>query len=250
MLQSGRNRPGIFRCEKGDGASAGDFVVKLKGSLQADATALAFEALGTALAQRLGINTPNAAVVTIDEELAQAVDQTAPGIAGVIRRSIGANFGSKFLTGMRTFAIGEAIPSDLREQALNIFAFDALIQNPDRRASNPNLLVASSEYFVIDHDLAFSFMFEVGSVARRPWEIANLPFLQEHAFYIRLKGRNPSMLGFWAALKSMTEPEIDTIMDDIPAEWRGRGLQKIQDHLVAVRDHADDFCDQVMGVLR
>lgn len=250
MLQSGRNRPGIFRCENADGASAGDYVVKLKGSLQADTSAFAFEGLGSALAQRLGINTPTASVVAIDEELAQAVDVSAPEIAGVIRRSIGANFGSEFLTGFRTFAIGEAIPSNLREQALNIFAFDALIQNPDRRSYNPNLLVGSSAYYVIDHELAFSFMLDALPGARLPWEVASLPFLREHAFYARLKRLNPLMSAFTEALKSITEPEIDTMMDEIPVEWRGNGLQRIKDHLLAVRDHADHFCEQVMGALQ
>lgn len=250
LLQSGRNRPGIFRCENEDGTSAGDYVVKLGGSLQADTSAFGFEALGSALAQRLGINTPNAAVIVIDEELARAVDLTAPGIAGVIRRSIGANFGSQFLTGMRTFAIGETIPSALRQQALNIFAFDVLIQNPDRRASNPNLLVGSSRYYVIDHELAFSFMFDIGSAARRPWEIASLPFLRDHVFYARLKRLSQSISAFSEALSSITEPEIDTMMEEIPVEWRGNGLRKIKDHLLVVRDHADDFCDQVMGALQ
>jgi hypothetical protein len=93
-------------------------------------------------------------------------------------------------------------------------------------------------------------MLDVLPGARQPWEVASLPFLREHAFYARLKGLNPSMSGFRAALKSITELEIDTMMDEIPVEWRGNGLQKIKDHLLAVRDHADDFCDQVMGALQ
>ncbi len=53
-------------------------------------------------------------------------------------------------------------------QAAHIFAFDALIQNPDRRYSNQNLLTRGNNIFVYDHELAFSFL-EAILPLRHPW---------------------------------------------------------------------------------
>ena len=57
----------------------------------------------------------------------------------------------------RNWLATDAIHPDCLQQALAIFTFDALLDNPDRRGANPNLLVKGTDLRIIDHELAFSF---------------------------------------------------------------------------------------------
>jgi len=45
-----------------------------------------------------------------------------------------------------------------RSTSAEIFAFDVLAQNPDRRAGNPNLWARSNRLGVYDQEQAFSFL--------------------------------------------------------------------------------------------
>lgn len=51
-----------------------------------------------------------------------------------------------------------------RDQAAAIFAFDLLIQNPDRHTVNPNLWTRSDRLVVYEHEQAFSFLHVLGFV--------------------------------------------------------------------------------------
>ena len=72
-LESGRSRPGLFRCETPEGHSEGEYVVKLRASLESGTVAFAFEALGATLARKLGLTVPDSAQVEIDALLADAI---------------------------------------------------------------------------------------------------------------------------------------------------------------------------------
>lgn len=92
------------------------------------------------------------------------------------RKLAGLNFGTRYLTGYRTWLRGQSIPASLRNTALELFAFNALIQNPDRGAGRPNLLSGNGRIIAIDHDAAFSFVFAPGG-AGDPCDLHLLPFL-------------------------------------------------------------------------
>jgi len=64
--------------------------------------------------------------------------------------------------------MGELLcPGVLVQTAAEVLVFDAIVQNPDRRADNPNCLVRGDEIRIIDHELAFSHGLVIGSVP--PW---------------------------------------------------------------------------------
>jgi hypothetical protein len=136
--------------------------------LQAGAVAFAFEGLASMLAQQLGLLTPEPAAVQITAELAGAIQLTDSESARLLTESEGLNFGSKYKAGVPTWGADEPIPSELREPALEVFAFDCLIENPDRRRENPNVLVGSSEIYLIDHEMAFSFCLAIGGARTEP----------------------------------------------------------------------------------
>jgi hypothetical protein len=72
---------------------------------------------------------------------------------------------------------------------LAIFAFDAFVENPDRKPSNPNLLVKGDEFRIIDHELA---LFVRGLLPRpAPWQAGYLNHMMgpdSHVFAARLRG--------------------------------------------------------------
>src|SRR5262245_49199920 len=140
-LTSGRTRPAILLCEDANGEPAGEFVVKFRGGIDTGVAGLAYEVLASVLAEELGLFTPPAAVVEIDQKVAALIQKVEPRLATVVANSAGLNFGSEVLqSGFSTWPVGKSIPLSLRQAALEVFAFDALTQNPDRKYSNPNLL--------------------------------------------------------------------------------------------------------------
>ena len=121
-MDSGRSQPGLFRCESEDGRPVDDYVVKLRADLEAGAIALAFEAVAAMMARRLGLSTPDPAIVEIDVDLAEATELTEAAMARAIRQSAGPNFGSKLVTGKQTWGSDARTPMELREPALEVFA--------------------------------------------------------------------------------------------------------------------------------
>lgn len=164
--------------------------------------------------------------------------------------SEGLNYGSTYQHGLRTWGVDEPIPSELRDQALETFAFDALIENPDRRRANPNVLVGSSAICLIDHGDAFSFYFAIGGPRPDPWKVAGLPFLRDHIFYRRLKRLDGSLERFRRALVAIGDADLDEMIESLPSEWQSARLGIVIEHLRKVRDHADEFVEQVQGALR
>jgi len=136
-LTTGRTTPGVFICEDANGNSAGEYVVKLKSNLETGNAGLLRETVGNLLANELGIDAPEPAIVEIPIELADGVAD--PRVAQAVQQSIGLNFGSKNLSGgYYAWPDEKTVPTSLKQLANDIFVFDALIQNPDRRRGKPN----------------------------------------------------------------------------------------------------------------
>lgn len=81
-----------------------------------------------------------------------------PELAASLQASLGLNFGSKVLYPASIWPVNRSIPEAMWRDAVNIFAFDALIQNPDRRPENPNLLTQGDNVYVYEHETSFSFL--------------------------------------------------------------------------------------------
>jgi len=136
---SGRTQPCLFFCEDDNGNDYGEYVVKLKAGMENRENGLMAELISSKLAHFLDMPAPSPAIINIDPLIAEVIPSQSLSIK--IRESAGMNFGSKVITGgFDTWPIGKAIPSSLKQLAIEIFAFDALIQNPDRRPDKPNIL--------------------------------------------------------------------------------------------------------------
>jgi len=246
-LTSGRTRPAILLCEDANGEPAGEFVIKFRGGIETVVTGSACELLASALAEELGLFTPAPAVVEMDQNVAALIQKIEPQLATVVGNSVGSNFGSEVVqSGFGTWPVGKSIPFGLRQAAFEVFAFDALIQNPDRKYSNPNLLSNGKELCVIDHELAFSFLYEIPG-STHPWELSDrhFDFLQEHLFYRELKGHKLKLDRFVGALNGLSDKTLIEMAEQLPSEWKTSAVTRIQDHLITIRKHSKKFAEQL-----
>jgi len=101
--------------------------------------------------------------------------------------------------------------------ATEVFSFDSLVQNPDRRFNNPNLLTRGNEIFVLDHELAFSFLLDI-LASVEPWRLEGQRYLSDHVFYRALKSKVIDITGFTDTLAALPGPALDGILNDVPPE--------------------------------
>jgi hypothetical protein len=201
------------------------------------------ELFASRLASHFGILVPEPALVEISPSFSDLVAQRQSSIADGIRNSVGLNFGSKLLLGVTTWPVDKAVPDSMRQGALNVFAFDALIQNPDRRFNNPNVLVGGDDIYVCDHESAFSFLLAIVP-NRKPWTLDGEDHLDTHVFFRGLRGRaldGVDLSDFIPRLKSLTDDVFRRITSDIPEHWKEKGSVGIVSHLRKLCAHADDF---------
>jgi hypothetical protein len=244
FMTTGRTAPLLCGCEDHQQKSVGEYVVKLRGSLERGNAGLLCELVGSRLAAHFGILVPEPALVEIDKVFADLVADRHPEKRGSLRGSVGLNFGSKLLRGMTTWPVDKAIPEGMWRCAVDVFAFDALIQNPDRRYSNPNLFTLGDDIFVYDHEMSFSFLLDI-LPSDTPWILETQRYLSDHAFFKRLKSKEIDLDDFAERLRGLSDEAIAQIRTDVPQEWIDEGLDRIENHLQKVRGHADQFIEQV-----
>lgn len=248
VLHSGRTRPCVFFCEDTNGKSNGEYVVKLKAGMESGVNGLAFELIASQLATILDVPVPEAAIIELDPVLAEIIADT--DLSRKIKESSGLNFGSKVITGgFETWPVGKAIPSALKTLAAEIFSFDALIQNPDRRADKPNILWKGDELYIIDHEMGFSFIYEV-LPEPNPWHITKLGFMRNHLFHEGLKGQTVNLDRFAGALELLSDNVLESIMANVPEEWQNDNLSRIGKHIHDIIQHVNDFVDEVRRSLQ
>ena len=160
FMGSGRTSPVLCACEDSLGNPVGDLVLKLRGGMEDGITGSLCELLASRLASYFGMAVPAPAIVTIEEEFAKLVaslDSTGTDSTKInrMRNSVGPNFGSRLIAGVNTWPVDKSIPEAMVQAATEVFAFDSLVQDPDRRYNNPNLLTRGDEIFLIDHEMAF-----------------------------------------------------------------------------------------------
>lgn len=178
FMESGKTKPAIFACEDLSGAFAGEYVVKLRGGIEDRESGLLRELLAAELAEHFRIAAPQPALIRIEQNLAELISGIEPSNKTCILSSIGLNFGTKLVSGYSVWPVDKHIPDAIWQTAVDIFAFDALVQNPDRRFDNPNLFVNGDSILIFDHEMAFSFLLDI-SPSATPWKLEREAYLQK-----------------------------------------------------------------------
>lgn len=233
MMSSGRTTPGLFDCQSVEGV-VNAYVVKFRSK-----SAVLREHFAATLGKLLKIPIPPTAIVSIDAQFA-ALDPALTFLA----TDPGPHFASEHLTGgYNNFSGAYAPPETLLPQVIDIFAWDMLIQNADRRKGNSNLLFDGQRFAVIDHELALSFELLIGALPP-PWELKNSRLAKDHIFFAFLHSKieERSFDPFLARFATVSDSILEEIIQQAPAEWHNaRFVSKALEHLRQVRDNLDRF---------
>lgn len=255
-MSTGRNHAVLLGCEDPAGEVV-ETVVKFRGS-QMSGKAQTAELISAQLADDLGLQVPQAAVVNVPVGFEHSVPDSMPEEATIIRRSPGNNFGSVHLgAGFTTWLPGRNPVGAQRDQAAEIFAFDVLVQNGDRRTENPNLWSRSDRLGIYDHDQAFSFLYlPIIGGCPKPWSAASqgsrFDFLKHHVFYTALRAGRVDLGPFRERLAGLSDERLAAYSRSVPSDWAGEAefTQQILAYLKEAREERKALVNFVKHLLR
>jgi hypothetical protein len=217
-VTNGRTQPLILTCERVDGTTV-DVVSKFSDGCEEGVTHLAREAVGSCLAADLGLPIPEAFLVEIPPDLAEAIPDA--NVAAKLNGSSPMAFGCKLITGgFSGWGSSSKISATMLPVAAAIFVFDAIIQNPDRRGINPNCLVRGDDLRIFDHELAFAHRLIIGW--RAPWLVGGLNTLETPGNHIFREGLRQQPVDYdliRSAWMGLSDDKISAYEDVCPAEW-------------------------------
>lgn len=249
--QSGRTVPCRLTCEAADGTEV-EVVAKLSDGCDRKVTALVMEAIAAMLAADLDLPVPEPLLVVLEPEfIADMSDET---VAAMARRSNPVAFGSKHLPpGYTSWPVGKAIPKDAIATAAEIFAFDALIVNEDRRTINPNCLFSGASLAIYDHEMAFPPT--EGLIGwQPPWMIGSLASLkqtQRHLFSEQLCGKVVNFDRFAGAWLAVTDERLAAYRAALPDAWNvaNQHAEQALLYIGQVRDNIEPALQEVRRAL-
>lgn len=147
-LREGGSLPAIVEAD-----DSGTYVLKFRGAGHGTLALVAELAAGE-IGRALGLKVPELVFTEVDPVLGR--NDPDAEIRHLLKASIGLNLALDYLPGSMMFdgAAGDVAPAEVASMAV---WFDAFVQNVDRTARNPNLLVWHRSLYFIDHGAALFF---------------------------------------------------------------------------------------------
>jgi hypothetical protein len=247
-MKSGKTAPLLITGEDTEGQLV-EVVAKYSSGCERREIGLAMEVIAACLAGDLGLPVPQPFTVETTPEWIGLIPDEA--IRARLEASSPIAFGSRLLTPQYLpWHGGTALPGFLVQTAAEVLVFDAIVQNPDRRAENPNCLVRGDEIRIIDHELAFSHGLVIGWVP--PWQAGGLKPLEtpgHHIFMDRLKGRDIDFNVIRDAWAALPDAHLADYAAAVPDAWK-TDAQEIARALNLIRDARDNIDGCIAEVKR
>jgi len=208
------------------------------------------EVISALLAGDLGVPIPQPFLLELDPAFIDVIPDAE--WADMARNGPSVAFGSKLLPSAYSAWVSGTVPvGQMTDTAANILLFDAVIENPDRRAVNPNCLVRGDEIRVFDHELAFPPML-IG--APKPWVLGALQFMEQpgmHIFRDALHRRTIDWQPIIARWEGLSSAQLDDYESVLPMEWdTARAAYRTAiDKIKTVRDNIHGCVAEVQRVL-
>ena len=226
-----------------------DVVIKLNNNDRMTNDYSLIELLALLIADELGINFAQPNVVYISKEFVQNIDDIT--IRNKTAKSIGKNFATKYIEQSYMINMNDIKPNDVAK-LLDVFVFDLFIENVDRRAIKPNLLETNfnskKDYYVIDHELAFSFALDI--LPKSPIEQDIYNMAKDHILFNCFKGRNNLNFSIEQKLKTINNSFWQRAETIIPNEmFNLYYFKKIKNYLNLKIENLDSFMNVIKGVL-
>lgn len=226
------------------------------GERMKDTTAAVRELLASWLAKELEIPTPEPVIIEIDEKI---IDATRGSDYFVhLEKSRGSNFGCKYLPDCQDYIEDVIFTTEQTQQAAQILAFDALIQQADRKeygqGGKPNLLFGQKDkIFVIDHELGFGFTMTLPFLrSPNPWDFneTDQNALREHVLFSRVfNNRKINKKQIFAPYLDFDPSFWENARKHIPEEWDTTEFSSIEDHISQVINNTSTFQSQLCNIL-
>jgi HipA-like kinase len=237
----GGAQPHLMRCSDG-----GSYVVKFLDNPQHPCV-LANEWLGTQLAARLGLPTPQSAVVEVPEDLVESSDELVID-SGRSRKKVrgGLQFGSRYPGDPADTAVYDFLPDELLTEVENLsdflgmLVFDKWTCNTDGRQAVFYQSQGSSRYRALMIDQGFCF--NAGE-----WDFPDAPlrgFYSRPLVYQAVTGMDSFEPWLERLEDQIGERMLDEISSEIPPEWydfEQDALSRLLHKLWARRPHVRDL---------
>jgi hypothetical protein len=254
-LGSGRTKPPLLDCERANGDRI-EVIAKLSGS-GCGVHGIVREAVMALLAADLGLPVAEPVLVHLIDGFIGALPRDQAQLAHEMQQSVFPTFGCRRLPpGYSVWAADREINEQSVEAAAEIFTFDALTLNADRRSRNPNCLWNGKSFAIFDHEMGLDSA-QVGTfLLPAPWQPNGLGALTqgqgEHVLFSGLKHCEPSLTRLQAAWKDIDEERLDAYRTALPHEWELEGTSALVDaitYLNSLRNNIDEAFDSVRSVL-
>ncbi|MBK9520149.1 MAG: hypothetical protein IPO13_00635 [Rhodocyclaceae bacterium] len=220
-MGNGRTKPCLITCE-GATPTAEDvqLVVKFSAGCMEREKNLAIEAIAAMLAADLTLPVPEPFLVDIDDDFISSISDAA--LKTHIQSSSRVAFGSRLVpNGFGVWAKNGRVPAELTQVAAEVFLFDAIIVNADRRPANPNCLTSGNEIAIFDHELSFSQAQEL--FWKEPWHqngFDRISVADNHIFAPMFFEEKPVQLNrFKAAWEAIPVVRFKQYCNALPVEW-------------------------------
>lgn len=194
------------------------------------------EVLGNLLARELGIETPEPFIVEIDEDFVQVNRKILWENSLALKTGLGVGC-EYFSQGFTAVTSNINLSKEKLEQAIMIYGFDLLTQNPDRRETNPNCAIKGDKIIAFDFEKSLSFLYPIFGQKPAPWELSKLKLSgnDRHIFKANLKAREKEIN--WQPLvekvKQINTEKVEELCSSIPFEL-GTYTDKICEHFASI----------------
>jgi hypothetical protein len=229
-----------------------EMVIKLMDGHRMDPQAAARELTASLMAEELSINTPVPMLADITNQSADLANGTYN--YSRLNNSKGLNFATSYLLDIDIWTKNSILSQDMYDEALKVFHFDMLIQNPDRtfEKGKPNLFTIGKELYVIDHELAFSFTRPlIGRAPTHPYEFSayDVDMIQNHVLYKHLSKKSLNYTVLDQSLDRLNSDFWTSVRTNLPQTWVTNELAMIENHIEAVRQNHSTFVSNIKNLL-
>lgn len=226
----------------------GDYVVKFRKAETMSEEASMRELLASFIAMQMELPVVEPVIVNIDKnflEILKGNDSWA-----VASKSIGYNYGSKYIKGYSTIVLNKYLNNHQLPYAQDALAFDVFIQNYDRTNNKPNLLTNGDNIIILDHEKAFGFIFPPFFTANI-WEMTEeqKAWIRQHCLLPLIKGKQYDFDAFSTKFDNLTVEFWDKAFNLIPDSWRSDQFDSIKNILTGISVNRKVFIKELKIIM-
>ncbi len=257
--ETGRSRPMLCVCDDETGETCNVYVKYENFHQELTYDHLVAELVANVFAIDLGLPAAEPCLVKIDGAFVDTLPETPDGVAlrAALSNAPVIAFGSKQISPVRRWEPTDLVHKGQRREAAFLYLFDTLVENTDRGNGNPNLLMSGLSFKIIDFGHSFQRCWTGATFngSTMPWcngGVGNhFPGNMQHIMYQSCRGVEEEVLDdFTSSLAALTDAKIEGYIDCVPGEWGQETACAIIDYLIQARENANQFIDQVRGVLK